>query len=417
MSDYKNTVRAQAAKYVCPGRVQMLDMFGLDLVIGRREGYRIWDLDGRELLDFHLNGGVYSLGHRHPELIDTLRAALDTLDIGNHHFPSVQRAALGEALANATPGDLQFSVFASGGGEAVDIAIKSARHTTGRRKIVSAVKGYHGHTGLALQAGDERFLKLFHSEPAAGDFVQVPFNDLDAMQDALQSGEAAGVLLETLPATYGFPLPQPGYLAAVRELCTRHGALYIADEVQTGLGRAGALWGVDTYGLEPDILVTGKGLSGGLYPIAATILSPETAAWLREDGWAHVSTFGGAELGCVVAMKVLEILQREEVRDNATKVANVLGEGLRSLQAHYPEWFLEVRQCGLVMGLKFNDDIGGLHMSRALYEHGLWAMFAGLDLSVLQFKPGLLLTDSECAQALEIVEAALQTCMERFRPA
>jgi putrescine aminotransferase len=413
MSEYKESVRAQAAKYICPGRVQMLDMFGLDLVIGRREGYRIWDVDGRELLDFHLNGGVFSLGHRHPEVVDALRVALDTLDIGNHHFPSVQRAALGEALAACTPGDLQYSVFASGGGEAIDIAIKSARHATARRKIVSAVKGYHGHTGLALQAGDARFVNLFHSQPAEGDFTQVPFNDLDAMEQALQGGDVAAVLLETLPATYGFPLPAPDYLAGVRELCTRHGAMYIADEVQTGLGRTGALWGVESYGVTPDILVTGKGLSGGVYPIAAAVLSPRAGAWLQEDGWAHVSTFGGAELGCVVALKVLEILQRDSVAENAASVAANLGEGLRALQDQFPDWFLEVRQRGVVMGLKFNDTMGGLHMSRALYEHGLWAMFAGLDTSIVQFKPGLLLSSGECAETLERMEAALRTCIAR----
>lgn len=415
MSEYKETVRALAEKHVCPGRVQMLDMFGLDLVIGRREGYRLWDIDGRELLDFHLNGGVYSLGHRHPELVDALRSALDTLDIGNHHFPSVQRAALGEALAACTPGDLQYSVFASGGGEAIDIAIKSARHATGRRTIISALKGYHGHTGLALQAGDPRFLHLFHSEPAAGDFVQVPFNDLDAMAAALAEHEAAAVLLETLPATFGFPIPDMGYLAGVRDLCTQHGALYIADEVQTGLGRTGTLWGVDAYGVIPDILVTGKGLSGGLYPIAAAVLSPRAGGWLKEDGWAHVSTFGGAELGCVVALKVLEILQRADVIASAHRVAETLGDGLRSLQAQYPDWLLEVRQRGAVMGLKFNDDMGGLHMSRALYEHGLWAMFAGLDMSVLQFKPGLLLSPCECAETLERMEAAMRTSIDRVR--
>ncbi|MBI1320824.1 MAG: aminotransferase class III-fold pyridoxal phosphate-dependent enzyme [Candidatus Hydrogenedens sp.] len=413
MSERKETILKQAAAYVCPNRVAMLGGLGIDLVLGRREGYRIWDIDGKELLDFHLNGGVYSLGHRHAELVAALRGALDTLDIGNHHFPSVQRSALGEALAGFTPGDLQYSVFASGGGEAVDIAIKSARHATGRRTIVSIHKGYHGHTGLALPAGDERFLKLFHSEPAPGDFVQVPFNDLDAMEAALAQHEAAAVLLETLPATYGFPLPDPGYLTGVRELCTRYGAMYIADEVQTGLGRTGARWGVDTYGVQPDILVTGKGLSGGLYPIAAAVLSPKAGAWLHEDGWGHVSTFGGAELGCVVASKVLEMLGRDEVAQHAQRVADTLGAGLDSLQQQYGDWLVEVRRCGLVIGLKFNDDFGGMLMSRALYDHGLWAMFAGLDTSVLQFKPGILLSYEDCALALERMEAAIRQCVSQ----
>ena len=167
MNEAKRRILDLAARYVCPGRVRTFEAMGVDLVIGRREGYRIWDIEGRELLDYHLNGGVYNLGHRNPEILAALHSALETLDIGNHHFPSVARAELGEALARLTPGDLQFSIFASGGGEAIDVAIKTARRATQRRKIVSIQKGYHGHTGLALAAGDERFSKAFLSEGPA----------------------------------------------------------------------------------------------------------------------------------------------------------------------------------------------------------------------------------------------------------
>ena len=163
-------------------------------------------------------------------------------------------------------------VYGSGGGEAIDIAIKTARHATQRRKIVSIVKAYHGHTGLAVATGDDRFAKLFLSD-RPDEFVHVPFNDLDAMEQALQGGDVAAVIMETIPATYGFPLPAPGYLEAVKQLCERHGALYIADEVQTGLMRTGEMWAITKHGIEPDIIVIGKGLSGGMYPIAARAVS------------------------------------------------------------------------------------------------------------------------------------------------
>ena len=144
-----------AERYVCADRVRFLTGAGIDLVIGRREGYHIWDVDGRELIDIHLNGGVYNLGHRNPDVIASLSTALETLDIGNHHFPSTERAALAERLIGVTPG-AHYAVFASGGGEAIDVAIKSARRATGRRRVVSVVDAYHGHTGLALAAGDEQ---------------------------------------------------------------------------------------------------------------------------------------------------------------------------------------------------------------------------------------------------------------------
>jgi acetylornithine/succinyldiaminopimelate/putrescine aminotransferase len=410
MSEEKKRVLELAARYVCPGRVRTLAALGVELVIGRREGYRIWDLDGRELLDYHLNGGVYNLGHRNAELLGALRHALETLDIGNHHFPSAPRAELGALLARLTPGDLQYSVLASGGGEAIDVAIKTARHATRRRRIVSIENGYHGHTGLALAAGDRRHSEMFLSSGAPGEFVQVPFNDLGAMEAALSGADVAAVVIETIPATYGFPLPAEGYLPGVKALCVRHGALYVADEVQTGLGRTGRLWGVECFGVEPDILVTSKGLSGGLYPIATAVLSPRAAGWLEEGGWGHVSTFGGAELGCRVAAKVLEISSRPEVLANVRAVSEDLGRGLADIQRRHSDWFVEIRRQGVIFGLRFAHPEGAMLMSRALYEAGIWAMFAAYDTSVLQFKAGLLVDRDFCAETLERFEAGLRRC-------
>ncbi|RIL04827.1 MAG: aspartate aminotransferase family protein [Proteobacteria bacterium] len=411
METDKRRVQELAARYVCPGRVRTFRALGVDLVIGRREGYRIWDLDGGELLDLHLNGGVFNLGHRNPELVATLVDALGALDVGNHHFPSAARAELGEALARHTPGALQYSVFASGGGEAIDCALKTARHATKRRKIVSVAKGYHGHTGLALAAGDERFAAMFLSGGPPGEFVQVPWNDLDAMGGALAGGDVAAVVLETIPATLGFPMPAPGYLAGVKALCERHGALYVADEVQTGLGRSGTLWAVEQHGVEPDVLVTGKGLSGGLYPIAATVLTPRVAGWLDEDGWGHVSTFGGAEVGCRVAQRVLEITTRPAAVAGAKDAGERLADGLERIRARHRDWLVEIRRAGLVMGLRFAHPQGGMRMTRALYESGLWAMFAAHDPSVLQFKPGLLADAALCDEILERFEAGVARCL------
>jgi acetylornithine/succinyldiaminopimelate/putrescine aminotransferase len=412
MSAHKQRVLAQAERHVCPHRVRTFRGLGVELVLGRREGYRIWDLDGHALQDLHLNGGVFNLGHRNPELVAELRSALDELDIGNHHFPSAERAALAEALCALAPGRLRYAVFASGGGEAIDLALKTARHATQRRRIVSIQAGYHGHTGLALAAGDERAARRFLSEGAPGEFAHVPFGDLAAMEAALGAGDVAAVVLETIPATYGFPLPAPGYLPGVKALCERHGALYVADEVQTGLGRTCALWAVERFGVEPDILVTGKGLSGGLYPIAATLLSEKVAGWLDEDGWAHVSTFGGAELGCRVARRVLEITTRSATRERVDALTRRFDEGLRALQARHANWLLEVRQCGLVIGLRFAHPQGGMRMTRALHAAGLWAMFAGFEPSVLQWKPGLLLEDAEADEALARLEDGIARCRQ-----
>jgi acetylornithine/succinyldiaminopimelate/putrescine aminotransferase len=385
-------------KYVCPDRVHFLTAAGVDLVMGRRAGYHIWDVDGREFIDIHLNGGVFNLGHRNPQVIEALTSGLETLDIGNHHFPSVERADLAKDLVGLTPG-MKYAVFASGGGEAVDVAIKSARRVTGRRRIVSATDAYHGHTGLALAAGDEQAATAFLATDP--DVVRVPFDDVEALAQALREPTAA-VILETVPATAGFPRPSDDYLPAVRRLCDDAGALYIADEVQTGLGRTGRMWGVEVFDVVPDILVTGKGLSGGIYPIAATLLSERAGDWLQTDGWGHVSTFGGAELGCRVAARVLQVT-RDALPDLPI---DAWAQGFADLAEAFPQWVVEVRQTGLVIGVKFAHEMGGMLMTKLLFDQGVWAMFAGFDRSVLQVKPGLLMGDDDRRRVFEAFHRA-----------
>jgi acetylornithine/succinyldiaminopimelate/putrescine aminotransferase len=392
--------------YWNPGKTQFWQDADVDLVIDRREGYFLYDMDGRRLFDVHLNGGTYNIGHRHPELIEVLNRGTQRFDMGNHHFPALGRTALAEKLAKSCGGDLHYTIYGSGGAEAIDIAIKTARHAKQKRKIVSIVRAYHGHTGLAVAAGADRFSKLFLSDQPE-EFHAVPFNDLTAMEDALKAKDVAAVIMETIPATYGFPMPLPGYLTEVKKLCERYDALYIADEVQTGLMRTGEMWGITKHGIEPDIMVSGKGLSGGMYPIAAAMLGERAAQWLDEDGFAHISTFGGAELGCVAAIKTLEITSRPEVRENVHAITDVFAAGLARIQADHADWFIGIRQNGVIIGLEFNHPEGAKFVMRELYENGVWAIFSTLDPRVLQFKPGLLLSRELCDDVLERLDVAV----------
>ncbi len=410
MSERPHSARKQRAldlcrEYLMPARVAAWQNLGVPLVIGRREGYRIWDLDGHELIDVHLNGGTFNLGHRPPELVEVLRRSLDDLDVGNHHFPSEARGELAERLAALTPGDLHYSVFVPSGSEANDLAIRVARRATGRRRIVALEAAFHGRTGLAAAAGRDDMASYFHSDYPA-EFVTVPFDDLPAMERALEGREVAAVLMETIPATYGFPVPSGGYLAGVKALCERFGTLYVADEVQTGLGRTGHLWGIEAWGVEPDILVTGKGLSGGLYPISAIVMTREVGAWLADQGWAYVSTFGGAEPGCRVATAVLDICSRPEVLAGARRLAERVAAGLAQIRRRR-SFLVGVRQKGLVIGLETAGELGAMQLSRALYEKGVWAMFSGYAPSVLQFKVGLRMDDETCDRLLQRLDAAL----------
>jgi acetylornithine/succinyldiaminopimelate/putrescine aminotransferase len=404
-SPRKRRTQELCREYLMPARVAAWENLGVPLVIGRREGYRIWDLDGHELLDLHLNGGTYNLGHRHPALVDLLRSDLDTLDVGNHHFPSEARGELAEKLARLTPGDLHYSVFVPSGSEANDLAIRVARRATGRRKIVALEAAFHGRTGLTAAAGRDDMAQYFLAD-YPHEFLTVPFNDLDAMERVLAAGEVAGVLMETMPATYGFAVPADGYLVGVKALCERYGALYIADEVQTGLGRTGHLWGVEAWGVEPDVLVTGKGLSGGLYPISAVVMTRQAGDWLTEQGWGYVSTFGGAELGCRVASRVLDMCSQPEVLAGVRRTGERVAAGLAELRTRH-SFLTGVRQKGVIIGLETAGSLGGMQLSRALYQRGVWAMFAAFAPSVLQFKVGLLVDDAYCDDLLARLDLAL----------
>jgi acetylornithine/succinyldiaminopimelate/putrescine aminotransferase len=401
-------------RFVAPHRVDVWAASGTQIVLDRREGYRLWDIDGHELVDLHLNGGTYNLGHRHPELVAALVDGTATLDVGNHHFASRERAELAAELARLTPGDLTYSVFTPSGSEAIDIAVKTARQVTGRRRIVALDAGYHGRSGLSGAIGQDATARYFNSD-FPDDTTTVPFADLEALEQALVGDDVAAVVIETVPATYGFPEVPEGYLPGVARLARAAGALYVADEVQVGLGRTGSLWGVEHFEVQPDILVAGKGLSGGLYPIAAAILSTDVAGWLHENGWGYVSTFGGSELGCRVARKTLEITTRPEVQAHVLGLIERFAVGLRRIQEREP-WLVEVRQTGLLIGLRVGHPSGAVYLQQELHALGIWAIASGFDTSVLQLKPGLLLDDALADDVLGRLEAAIVRAKAIDRP-
>jgi putrescine aminotransferase len=223
----KDLVIDKFSRHVSSGKAEFFKQAGIDFIAGKREGIYIYGQDGKQLINCHCNGGVFNLGHRHPRIVAALERSLTELDIGNHHLMSEPRAILAERLADISPGDLNRVIFGVSGGEAIDMAIKLARAHTGRAKIISALGGYHGHTGLAMAAGDEQYRKPFG--PLSPGFVQVPFGDLGALESALDD-ETAAVIFETVPATLGITVPPDEFFPGVRRLCDQYGVVMIQDE-------------------------------------------------------------------------------------------------------------------------------------------------------------------------------------------
>jgi len=393
------------ARHVSSGKAEFFTGAGINFVAGEREGIYLTDLDGQRLINCHCNGGVFNLGHRNPRLIAALQRALTKYDIGNHHLLSAPRARLAERLAALSPGDLKRVVFGVSGGEAIDLALKLARAHTHRPGIISALGGYHGHTGLALAAGDEAYRKPF--EPLSPGFTQVPFGDLQALEAAM-SADTAAVIFETIPATLGIAIPPDDFFAGARHLCDRWGAILIIDEVQTGLGRCGQVWGIDTYGVTPDIIVTAKGLSGGIYPITATLYSDRLDPFLHDNPFIHISTFGGAEVGCFVALEVLDILEEPGFLEHVRAMAALFEAGFASLLEKHPAVLVEARQRGLMMGLKLADPGFGPWMTVAGFQAGLLTIYANNDPSVIQILPPLIIQEDEAQQVLAILDGMLR---------
>jgi putrescine aminotransferase len=404
-NDSKQAIIERFSRHVSSGKAAFFTSAGLDFVFGRREGPFVWDAAGsKRLINCNCNGGVYNLGHLHPRICQVLKDSMEELDIGNHHFISEQRALLGEKLASLTPGDITYTVFGVSGGEAVDCAIKLARGYTKKLKIISARGGYHGHTGLALAAGDPKYRDLFG--PQLPHFVQVPYNDREAVSAVLDDNTAA-VIFEAIPATLGMPIPDPDYYAYVKSLCEKKGALFIVDEVQTGLGRTGKLWGIEHFGVDPDIMVLGKGLSGGVYPITATCFTSELQSFFHDNPFSHLSTFGGSELGCRVALAVLDESSRPEFLAHVRNLASFFSREFGNLKRRHPEILLGLRQLGLMMGMEMANETCGPILSKACYENGILCIYANNDTRVGQLLPPLTIDEHLAGEIIERLDKSL----------
>ena len=223
----------------------------------------------------------------------------------------------------------------------------------------------------------------------------MPFDDVDALERAVDDDTAA-VILEPVPATLGMPIASKGYLSAVQKCCKDRGAAFIVDEVQTGLGRTGRIWCYQHENLEPDFLVTAKGLGGGVYPITATLMTRRFHALFDEHPFVHISTCGGAEPGCVAGLTVLDIVEEPGFLDRVNELSDRFAEGLKGLS-------FELRRKGLMMGLRFPQKDAGMMAAKLMFDAGVFCLFANNDTSVLQFLPPLILTDEQADEIIDRV--------------
>ena len=392
------------ARHLSPHKAEAYRAFGVDLVQGRREGVRIWDLDGRDYINCRSSGGVFNFGHHARFAVEALSAAVREHDMGDWLLPSARRARGAAALARLLPEPLRYTFFTASGAEAVEVACKLARSVTGRTGFVSAEHGYHGHVGFSLAMDDPELSERFR--PLTPGIERVPFGDAGALEHAV-GADTAAVIMETIPATGGYLVPPDDWFPAARALCDERGALLILDEVQAGLGRTGRLWAFEHFGVVPDMLVVGKGTSAGVYPIAACCFGERVEAHFADDPFFHPSSFAGSELGARVVEAVVERYEDGALLEHVEAMGARMRAGFDGLVARHPDRLAGHRGLGLMLALETHAEAAGLELTRQCFAHGLLAIFAFNRKSTLQVMPPLVISAEEVDEVLVRLEAAV----------
>ena len=392
------------ASYLSPHKAQAFQAVGLDLVQGRREGVRVWDLEGRDYINLRSSGGVFNFGHHPPFAVEALRRALAEHDMGDWLLPSARRARGAQALARLLPKPLRYSFFTASGAEAVEVACKLARSVTKRPGFVCAEHGYHGHVGFSLAMDDPSLSDPY--QPLTPGITRIPFGDLEAADRAVGPTTAA-VIMETIPATGGYLMPPHGWFTELRRLCDERGALLILDEVQAGLGRTGRLWAFERFGVVPDILVAGKGTSAGVYPIAAACFGPRVEEHFATDPFFHPSSYAGSELGARVIEAVVERYADGELVKHVSAMGSRLEAGLADIVTRHPEQLAGRHGLGLMQALETRSDGLGFELTKACFRHGLLAIFAFNHQATLQIMPPLIISEQEVDEVLQRLDDAV----------
>src|SRR6266436_5112031 len=387
---------------------QMIDMADKHLMaftkrqpvaLVRGEGSRVWDSDGKEYLDFTGGISVTALGHSHPKVVGTLREQAATLLHVSNIFHIPQQAQLAQLLCAHSFADRVF--FSNSGAEANETAIKLARKwakehgASDRGDIISMRGGFHGRTLATVTATAQD--KYHHGfEPLPTGFKYVPFNDLRAVERAIDS-RTAGVLVEPIQGEGGVNVPDDGYLPGLRKLCDEAGILLILDEIQTGMGRTGKLWAYEHSGVAPDIMTLAKALANGV-PIGAT-LATEDVARVFTPG-SHGTTFGGNPFATAVGLTVFTTMVEERLPERAERMGRLLRDRLLAVQSRDPGAVKEVRGKGLLVGMDLTAPVADV--VSACRERGLLVLTAGDN--TLRLAPPLIVDEASVERAGDIVE-------------
>jgi acetylornithine/N-succinyldiaminopimelate aminotransferase len=372
------------------------------IVLAKGSGVKVWDINGREYLDFVSGIAVCSLGHSHPQVITAVKEQLEKLTHVSNLYYTEPQTQLAKLLVENSFADKVF--FCNSGAEANEAAIKLVRKYAHENmgpdkfELITMKDSFHGRTMATITAtGQEKF--QFGFTPLLEGFTYVPFNDLRALEAAISS-KTCGIMLEPIQGEGGVNIPDDNYFASVRDICDRHGILLIVDEVQTGMGRTGKLFAYEHSGIKPDIMTLAKALGNGL-PVGAMLATDKIAkAFLPGN---HASTFGGNPLAMVAASTVVKTILQESILENCREIGNYFLLQLKKLQQKY-KIIKEVRGKGLMLAVKLDIEAGDI-VNDCLHKGLLINSTGG---KTLRFVPPLIITTQDVDQAINVLDEVME---------
>jgi putrescine aminotransferase len=373
---------------------------------------RYRDVTGREYIDCLGGFGIFNVGHRNAKVVKAVTDQLRRQPLHSQDLLDPLRAMLAKALAMLTPEGLEYSFFCNSGTEAVEGALKLARaYDPAKQTIVAATKGFHGKSYGSLSASAKaEFRRPFG--PMLPNIEHVPFNDLLALRDMLTSCKAVGedvgaVLLEPIQGEGGVNIPDDDYLPGVRALCDEFGALFILDEVQTGMGRTGKMFCCEHYGVAPDLMCLAKAFGGGVVPAGAVVGRRAIFARLFDNPFLHTSTFGGNPLACAAALATINVLIGERLPERAAVMGARMLAGIARAVVGREELVVGVRGKGLLIALEFRDHATGFALSKRMLDRGVLVSGTLVNARVIRIEPPLTITEEEADYVCQALEESL----------
>jgi putrescine aminotransferase len=407
---FNEAVIERYRRHVNPALAQLMKFGGYGSTEWTGEGMYVTDVRGEKYLDALAGYGVFSLGHRHPRVIEAVRRQLDQLPLSTRQMFAAPVADLAERLAAVMPGNLEFSFFCHSGTESVEGALKCARIATHKPAVIYTTNAFHGKTMGSLSVGGRDIYRT-PVEPLIPGFHKVEWGNADAVEAAMDEHTAA-VIVEPVQGEGGINPAPAGYLEAIREACNRHGALMIVDEVQTGFGRTGRMFGVEHAGVAPDLMCMAKALGGGVTACAAFSGTPDV--WHRvwdENPTIHTTSVSNL-LAMAAGLETLAVIEDEGLVARAEAMGRRFLEGLAPVLENNRDLLAEVRGLGLMVGLEFTEKDYGLLTIAGLASRRIIAGYTLANPKVIRIEPPLIISEAEVDRVVEAVDGSLKDARE-----